>query len=71
MGFVTTFSIREKHLGTVCYPSDDKDVVKEKVRIANLSIRECKKYQVLIDQVEHRIPRHGKLLNTVSFALDR
>uniref|UniRef100_A0A1A9UE59 ABC transporter domain-containing protein n=1 Tax=Glossina austeni TaxID=7395 RepID=A0A1A9UE59_GLOAU len=58
-------------LGTVCYPLDDDDVVKERMRIAKMPRFECKRYRVLADQIEKKIPNHGKRLNTVSFALDK
>uniref|UniRef100_A0A1A9WM92 ABC transporter domain-containing protein n=1 Tax=Glossina brevipalpis TaxID=37001 RepID=A0A1A9WM92_9MUSC len=41
------------------------------MRIAKMSRFECCRYNVLVDQIEKRIPRHGKRLNTVSFALDK
>uniref|UniRef100_A0A1B0FB44 ABC transporter domain-containing protein n=1 Tax=Glossina morsitans morsitans TaxID=37546 RepID=A0A1B0FB44_GLOMM len=58
-------------LGTVSYPLDDDDVVKERMRIAKMCRFECKRYSVLADQIEKKIPNHGKRLNTVSFALDK
>ncbi|KAI9590248.1 hypothetical protein GQX74_008416 [Glossina fuscipes] len=58
-------------LGTVSYPFDDDDVVKERTRIAKMSRFECNRYSVLADQIEKKIPNHGKRLNTVSFALDK
>ncbi|XP_037900439.1 ATP-binding cassette sub-family A member 3 [Glossina fuscipes] len=64
-------SKRHAGLGTVSYPFDDDDVVKERTRIAKMSRFECNRYSVLADQIEKKIPNHGKRLNTVSFALDK
>ncbi|XP_075157087.1 phospholipid-transporting ATPase ABCA3 [Haematobia irritans] len=60
---------RIKEMGTVCFPSDDDEVISEKVRIANMSMRDCRKYKIVADQIEYRIPQHGKRLDTISFAL--
>uniref|UniRef100_A0A1I8MJ80 ABC transporter domain-containing protein n=1 Tax=Musca domestica TaxID=7370 RepID=A0A1I8MJ80_MUSDO len=62
---------RIKQMGSVCVPHlDDAEVLSEKIRIANLDASRCGKYQVLADQIESRLPRHGKRLNTISMALE-
>lgn len=58
-------------MATVSYPEDDKDVKEERLRIAEMPTSGCRRYSVFADQLEERIPRHSRRMNTISFALDK
>ncbi|XP_061396881.1 phospholipid-transporting ATPase ABCA3-like [Musca vetustissima] len=61
---------RIKQMGSVCFPYEDDEVMTEKVRISNMDSNGCRKYQLLADQIEQQLPRHGLRLNTISMALE-
>lgn len=62
---------RQRGLGTVSFPDDDRDVKEERKRIAELSVQNCRGYTIIADQLEDRIPRHSRRLNTISFAVNK
>uniref|UniRef100_A0A1A9X397 ABC transporter domain-containing protein n=1 Tax=Glossina brevipalpis TaxID=37001 RepID=A0A1A9X397_9MUSC len=50
---------------------DDDDVIEEKLRVATFKANNVKKYNVVVDQLEKEIPKHGDLLKTISFTVDK
>lgn len=62
---------RKRQLGTVSYPYDDNDVKEERRRIAEMSLAYSHRYSIFGDQIEERISKRSRRLNTISFALDR
>ncbi|KAM7346948.1 phospholipid-transporting ATPase ABCA3 [Cochliomyia hominivorax] len=62
---------RTKEMFSLCYPYDEDQVIKEKVRIANMNLKACKSQAILVDQLENKLPKTGKRINTISFSSNR
>ncbi|XP_075156656.1 phospholipid-transporting ATPase ABCA3-like [Haematobia irritans] len=62
---------RIKEMSSVCYSYDDELVIAEKLRISNMNMSTCKKYEILVDQLEYEIPKLGNRVKAISFALNR
>lgn len=69
MYLIIYFSL--KYYRSACYPYDDPDVVEIKKRVAEAELREIRKYNFVVDQLECSLPKNNKNLHTVSLAVER